>query len=251
MGEYIERVGLDHASLTSLAAFGDATRRRMFELIRHERRPMTREEVADGLGISRKLAAFHLDKLVAAGLLQARYEPPTGIRKVGRRPKVYEPTGEAIAVSIPERRYGMLADVLTEAVLTETDGESARDAALRVACARGEALGGAERERVRPGRLGAERGLGVAAETLEEFGFEPERTTPTLLRLRNCPFHPLAAEAPELVCAVNQAFLAGYLHGLGSDRTTAVLAPRPGACCVELRGERMPGNPEAGTACER
>lgn len=180
------RVGLDHASLTSLAAFGDATRRRMFELIRHERRPMTREEVADGLGISRKLAAFHLDKLVAAGLLQARYEPPTGIRKVGRRPKVYEPTGEAIAVSIPQRRYGMLADVLTEAVLTETDDESARDAALRVAYARGEALGGAERQRVRPGRLGAERGLGMAADTLEEFGFEPERTTPTLLRRTVC-----------------------------------------------------------------
>ena len=45
-------MGLDHASLTSLAALGDATRRRMFELIRHERRPVTREEVADSLGIS-------------------------------------------------------------------------------------------------------------------------------------------------------------------------------------------------------
>ncbi|MGW2425411.1 helix-turn-helix transcriptional regulator [Streptomyces sp. NPDC001709] len=243
-------MGLDHTSLTSLAALGDATRRRMFELIRQERRPVTREEVADSLGISRKLAAFHLDKLVAAGLLQARYESSAGIRKVGRRPKVYEPVGEAIAVSIPERRYGMLADVLTEAVLTETGEESARDAALRVAYARGETLGGTERERVRPGRLGAERGLTVAAETLEEFGFEPERTAPTLLRLRNCPFHPLAAKAPDLVCAVNQAFLAGYLQGLGSDRTTAVLAPRPGSCCVELRGGDATGDsPQADPAC--
>ncbi|OLZ65393.1 transcriptional regulator [Streptomyces sp. IMTB 2501] len=245
-------MGLDHASLTSLAALGDATRRRMFELIRQERRPVTREEVADTLGISRKLAAFHLDKLVAAGLLQARAEPPAGIRKVGRRPKVYEPVDEAIAVNIPERRYGMLADVLTEAVLTETDRESAHEAALRVAYTRGETLGSAERERLRPGRLGAERGLSVAADTLEEFGYEPERTAPTLIRLRNCPFHPLAAKAPELVCAVNQAFLAGYLHGLGSDKTTAVLAPRPGSCCVELRGDDTTGGrPETGSACER
>ncbi|MFS4091991.1 helix-turn-helix transcriptional regulator [Streptomyces sp. AF1A] len=245
-------MGLDHASLTSLAALGDATRRRMFAFIRQTRRPVTREEVADGLGISRKLAAFHLDKMVAAGLLQAGYEPPAGIRKVGRRPKVYEPVAEAIAVSIPERRYGMLADVLTEAVLTETEGESARDAALRVAYRRGEDLGGAERERTRPGRLGAERGLTLAAETLEEFGFEPERTAPGLLRLRNCPFHPLAAKAPELVCGVNQAFLAGFLHGLGSDRTTAVLAPRPDACCVELRGDGAAGGAsEPDTACER
>ncbi|GJF25045.1 MULTISPECIES: hypothetical protein [Streptomyces] len=32
-------MGLDHASLTSLAALGEATRRRMFELFRQERRP--------------------------------------------------------------------------------------------------------------------------------------------------------------------------------------------------------------------
>jgi predicted ArsR family transcriptional regulator len=245
-------VGLDHASLTSLAALGDALRRRMFEFIRRERRPVTREEVADSLGISRKLAAFHLDKLVAAGLLQAHYASPAGIRKVGRKPKMYEPAAEAVAVSIPERRYGLLADVLTEAVLTEAEDESARDTALRVAYRRGETLGGAERERVRPGRLGAERGLSLAAETLEEFGFEPERCAPALLRLRNCPFHPLAAKAPELVCAVNQAFLAGYLHGLGSERTAAVLAPRPDACCVELRAQDGPeGTSQTGSTCGR
>jgi predicted ArsR family transcriptional regulator len=245
-------VGLDHASLATLAALGDALRRRMFEFIRQERRPVTREEVADSVGISRKLAAFHLDKMVAAGLLHARYESPAGVRKVGRRPKVYEPVAQAIAVSIPERRFGLLADVLTEAVLTEAEGETARDTALRVAYRRGETLGDAERERVRPGRLGAERGLSLAAETLEELGFEPHRDTPTLLRLRNCPFHPLAAKAPELVCAVNQAFLAGYLHGLGSDRTAAVLAPRPGSCCVELRAQDTAECPqETGTTCER
>lgn len=245
-------MGLDHASLSALAALGDATRLRMFEYIRQARLPVTREEVANSLGISRKLAAFHLDKLVATGLLQARYESATGIRKVGRRPKVYEPVADAIAVTIPERRYGMLADVLIEAVLTEAAGESAREAALRVAYQRGQALGDTERERIRPGRLGAERGLSVAAETLEDFGFEPERAAPALLRLRNCPFHPLAAKAPDLVCAVNQAFLAGYLHGLGSDKTTAVLAPRPGSCCVELRGERTPGDSlQRDTTCER
>ncbi|MEU6012118.1 helix-turn-helix domain-containing protein [Streptomyces sp. NPDC047453] len=243
-------MGLDHVSLSTLAALGDELRRRMFEFIRQERRPVTREEVADDLGISRKLAAFHLDKLVSVGLLQAHYGSSTGIRKVGRRPKVYEPVAEAIAVTIPERRYGMLADVLTEAVLTEAEGEAARDTALRVAYRRGETLGGAEREQVQPGRLGAEQGLSLAAEMLEKFGYEPERTAPTLLRLRNCPFHPLAAKAPELVCAVNQAFLAGYLHGLGSDKNTAVLAPRPGACCVELRADDVTqGASESGIAC--
>ncbi|MFE8947299.1 hypothetical protein [Streptomyces sp. NPDC007856] len=37
---------------------------------------------------------------------------------MGRRPKVYEPVAEAIAVHIPERRHEMPAEVLAEAVVT-------------------------------------------------------------------------------------------------------------------------------------
>ncbi len=224
----------------------------MFAFVRREHRPVTREEVAESVGVSRKLAAFHLDKLVAAGLLRARYESQPGIRKVGRNPKLYEPVDEAIEVSVPERRFELLADLLTEAVRSEAAGESAHDAAVRVASERGESIGSAERARVRPGRLGAERGLSLAIETLDALGFEPERSAPTLVRLRNCPFHPLAAKAPELVCDINQAFLAGYLRGLGSDATDAVLAPHRGRCCVELRARAAAdagGGPEA--ACGR
>ena len=229
---------VDDASLISLGVLSDELRRAMFDFIRRARRPVTREEAAASVGISRKLAAFHLDKLVAAGLLQARYESPAGIRKAGRTPKVYEPAAQGIEVSIPGRRYEMLAGILTEAVTTEAAGEPAPRAALRVAARRGEAAGAAEHDRVRPGRLGAERGLTLAAAALEEYGFEPERASPALVRLRNCPFHALAAKAPELVCGINHAFLSGYLRGLGSDSTTAVLAPRAGACCVELRAAR-------------
>ena len=53
--------------------------------------------------------------------------------------------------------------------------------------------------------------------------------------LRNCPFHPLAAEARELICGINHAFLTGFLDGLGAASATAVLSPAPGHCCVELR----------------
>jgi hypothetical protein len=59
----------------------------------------------------------------------------------------------------------------------------------------------------------------------EDFGFEPERAAPTLVRLRNCPMHPMTAKAPELFSSVNQAFLAGYLHGLGSDHAEARARP--------------------------
>jgi predicted ArsR family transcriptional regulator len=47
-------------------------------------------------------------------------------------------------------------------------------------------------------------------------------------------FHALAARQTTLVCDLNQRFIAGLLDGLGADTVEARLAPRPGACCVEV-----------------
>ncbi|MBF6301988.1 helix-turn-helix domain-containing protein [Nocardia amamiensis] len=225
----------NESAIGAVAALDDELRRGMYRFIRQARRPVTRDEAAAEVGISRKLAAFHLDKLVDAGLLRARYEAPGGVRRVGRAPKVYEPTDADVRVSIPERRYDVLAEILMGAVLGERDGETAREAAMRVAQRRGEELGDAERERVRPGRLGAERALTLVQGMLARHGFEPSRAAPTCVRMRNCPFHPLANTAPELVCGLNHAFCSGILTGLGADSVQAVLAPRVGECCVEVR----------------
>ncbi|GLY82183.1 ArsR family transcriptional regulator [Actinoallomurus iriomotensis] len=221
-------------ALESVNVLGEETRRRMYAFVRRAGRPVTRDEAAAGVGSSRKLAAFHLDKLVDAGLLRAHYEHPGGLRKVGRQPKRYEPSDATIQVSIPERRHELLADLLMDAVLTETRTEDAQQAAVRVARERGHDLGATERRTTRPGRLGAERGLTVCERMLEHHGFEPVRETTTRLRLRNCPFHPLAAKAPGLVCAMNHAFITGYLDGLQVTGLQGVLSPQPGECCVRL-----------------
>ncbi|MGW7256566.1 helix-turn-helix transcriptional regulator [Streptomyces sp. NPDC054834] len=228
-------------AIDSVSALSEDSRRRMFLFIRRAGRAVTRDEAAASVGISRKLAAFHLDKLVDAGLLRARYETPGGIRKVGRQPKVYEPTDAQITVNIPDRRHELLADLLLDAVLTEGADENATQAAIRTAEQRGREMGETAREETRPGRLGPERGLTVCERLLDEYGYEPVRETPTQLRLRNCPFHPLAAKAPDLVCGMNQAFLSGYLGGLEISGVQAVLAPEPGECCVRLR----PSDPDA------
>ncbi|MFG3014216.1 helix-turn-helix transcriptional regulator [Streptomyces cinerochromogenes] len=225
--------GADRA-IDSVSVLSEDSRRQMFTFIRRAGRAVTRDEAAASVGISRKLAAFHLDKLVDAGLLRARYGRPGGIRTVGRQPKVYEPTDAQITVSIPDRRHELLADLLLDAVLTEGADESAAQAAMRTAGQRGRQLGEAAREEIRPGRLGPERGLTACEQLLDRYGYEPVREAPTRLRLRNCPFHPLAAKAPDLVCGMNQAFLSGYLQGLQVNGVEAVLAPEPGECCVRL-----------------
>jgi predicted ArsR family transcriptional regulator len=224
----------DERSIRAVAALEDGLRRGMFNFIRRARRPVTRDEAAAAVGISRKLAAFHLDKLVSAGVLRARYQAAGGTRKVGRTPKVYEPSGLEIQVSIPPRQYDTLADILLNAVLASRGTENMRAAALRTARERGHDLGARQRLQLRPGRLGAERGLTVVTGILDRCGFEPAREAPTCVRLRNCPFHLLAAREPELVCRLNHAFLSGMLDGLEAPSVQAVLDPRPGECCVEL-----------------
>lgn len=230
--------GSDHlpaaAALRAAAALSDDLRRQMYAYIRRARRPVNREQVAESAGISRKLAAFHLDKLVEVGLLRAHYEPIDGVRKVGRAPKLYEPTEAGLRISIPARHHDLLAGILIDALLTQDQGTTGRDAAIQVARHCGAELGAAESARARSGRLGAQRALTLATMALSRYGFEPDRITPTLLRLRNCPFHPLAARAPQLICAINHAFLTGFLDGLGACTVTAALAPRAGDCCVEL-----------------
>lgn len=228
------------AAIRAIAALEDDLRHGMYEFIRTARMPVTREQAAEAVGISRKLAAFHLDKLVAAGLLRSHYEPVGGLRKVGRAPKVYQPVDADIRISIPERQHDVLAAILIDAVLTEAADEPARQAVMRSAQERGETVAASERERLRPGRLGAERALSLAAGLLTRHGYDPDRVSPTRVCLRNCPFHPHAAQAPELVCALNHAFLTGYLDGLGATTAEAVLEPRSGECCVELRDRARP-----------
>ena len=223
----------EYPGIAAVAALDDDVRRALYRCVREAPAPVTREDAAAEVGISRKLAAFHLDKLVAVGLLRATYASG-GTPRVGRAPKVYEPSGHDVAVAVPARRPDLLAELLLEAVLAAKTTDRLDRTARRVARGHGERVGAAECERVRPGRLGAERGLGLASTVCERYGYEPVRTGPDSVRLRNCPFHPLAARAPELVCAINREFLSGMLTGLGARAVNARLEARPGECCVEL-----------------
>src|SRR5262249_53537599 len=119
----------------------------MYAYIRRADGPGTRDAAAAAVGISRKLAAFHLDKLVDAGLLQASFARPAGLRRAGRASKVYAPADVDVQVSIPPRDHAVLAGILVDAVTAAGD---ARQAALRGADGRGHELGAAAPGRPRP-----------------------------------------------------------------------------------------------------
>lgn len=204
----------------AVAALVDPVRRALYDYVRRQDHPVTREEAAGAQAISRNLAAFHLDKLVETRLLRARYEAPANEpRGRGRTPKVYEPAADGLTLAIPQRQYELAGEILADAVATEPT--NARDAAHRYAFDHGRRIG--------------QRSLGVLAEdVLAEMGFEPHSDGSGTLSLSNCPFHALAVRQPELICGLNHSFLSGVVAGLGAGHLTARLARRPGVCCVVI-----------------
>ena len=223
------------ADLAVVALLTDELRGRLYRHVRRHH-PVSRDQAAAAVGISRGLAAFHLDKLVAAGLLRARSQTPAGRPpRVGRRPKVYEPSDLELGVTIPERHYELIGEVLVDAITQAAPDERPLAAATRIARNKGVELGSRLRQDRALGRLGPERALTAASEVLERHGYEPDRGGQRTVVLRNCPFRALARKAPEVVCAINRSLLEGLLRGLGDQRIQAVLTPRPGTCCVELR----------------
>jgi predicted ArsR family transcriptional regulator len=235
----------------ALSALQDAVRGRLYAFVRRQPNPVTREEAAAAVGISRKLAAFHLDKLVTAGLLTTGEPVSAPRRGPGRTPKAYTPAPGEWQLSVPPRRYPLLAEILTAAV-TEA-GEPARAAAERIAADTGRRLGQGVRADQGLGRLGPERALTVTTAVLEDLGYEPDRAT-SGISLRNCPFAQLAALTPELVCRLNCDLISGLLEGLGATPPlrAALLPPAPPRCCVEVRapgpGTRLLERPQKGPA---
>jgi predicted ArsR family transcriptional regulator len=205
----------------------------LYEYVRRQDHPVTREEAADAQRISRNLAAFHLDKLVEVGLLRATYPAPPGEpRGRGRTPKAYSVTGPDLSLTIPERRYELVGEILADAVAESPDDASA--AGLRIARTRGQQIGADLRAASDgPREDSIEQEVGYACQALAVLGFEP-RVVEGRTRLRNCPFHALAVRQPALICGLNEAFVTGLLAGIGTKRLTARLAPAPGECCVEL-----------------
>jgi predicted ArsR family transcriptional regulator len=214
----------DHVA--AVAALAEPTRRRLYEHVVRQPAPVSRDEAAAALGVPRGTTAFHLDRLVADGLLDVSFERRTGRTGpgAGRPSKLYRRADCAVEVSLPERRYDLAGDLLAGA-LEEADASGE---------APGEVLD--RRARLRGREVGERAGRGRAAvlRVLEEHGFEPRVEDGDAVTLANCPFHALATAHTALVCGMNLQLLGGLLDAVPDAGLTASLAPGPGRCCVRL-----------------
>jgi len=217
--------------LESLAIMDEPVRRQLYLYVVGRDGDVSRDEAARATRVSRPLAAFHLDKLVNAGLLETtfrRLSKRTG-PGAGRPAKLYRRSSASFDVTLPQRRYELAARVLAEA-LSNIRAEDRLDILRKVARDWGERL-------AQDSSMRKHRGMPLnrAMHALQACGFEPRRTPEGEIVLRNCPFDSLRDSCREMICGMNLALIQGLLEGLDLENVDATLAPRPGMCCVALR----------------
>src|SRR5688572_20360468 len=96
------------------APLAEPVRRQIYAIVRRVVSPISRDEVARRVGISRKLAAFHLDKLLETGWLIASYSRDANRSGpgAGRPAKRYMPSEQSLELSIPDRNYALAGRLL-------------------------------------------------------------------------------------------------------------------------------------------
>jgi predicted ArsR family transcriptional regulator len=220
----------DLRGIERVALLREPVRRHLYEHVRRAGAPVGRDEAARAVGISRAMAAFHLDRLAEAGLLEVEYRRLSGRsgRGAGRPAKLYRSTEIRAAASVPPTRYPLAGELLLRAVRERRPDETADQALRRTAAAHGKELAAtlrtARRSRSPVGRMRA---------ALEDLGYRPVDRKATVI-LRNCPFHELVERHRGDVCGLNLAFLQGVAEGLDAGQVSVRRHDEPGTCCVAV-----------------
>ena len=224
-----------------MSALAGPARRALCSDVVAQPEPVSRDQAAAGAGLPRHTAKFHLDKLVADGLLDTEYRRLSGRRGpgAGRPTKLYRRSSRQVTVTLPPRHYDLAGQVLARAVEDAArDGVPVLQAVQRAATEAGHRLGAAQR----PHDEGSAAASGDAAAlddivaVLRAHGYEP-RVQGHRMVLANCPFHALAREHTSLVCGMNLHLITALLDELGHRDVQTRIDPAPQRCCVTLTTE--------------
>jgi len=224
--------------ISGIAALDQPLRRDLYRLLSERDGWVTRDEASEALDVPRSVAAFHLDKLVEAGMVEVTFERRTGRTGpgAGRPSKLYRRGTQEVSASVPERRYDLAGSLLAAAIAeAERTGAPIAQCLSATARAAGRVIGEEAAAATGPLTKREDRRRAVL-EILSRHGYEPSPGRRGEIALVNCPFHRLAEEHRTLVCGMNLDFLGGLLDGIGpTGRLNARLAPQPGYCCVRIK----------------
>jgi len=221
------------ARVSRLAALAEPARRALYRFVVEQPGPVSRDQAAEGVGVARHTAKFHLDRLVEEGLLRVEFRRLTGRTGpgAGRPTKLYRRAEGEVAVSVPERHYDLAGQLLAGAIeASAAAGTDVVDALHEAAAEHGRAVAGELPAGSGASATGGAAALEAARTTLATHGYQPH-VEGSELTLTSCPFDALARDHTELVCGMNLALLDEVAEAAG---LTARLDPAPDRCCVVL-----------------
>ena len=218
--------------IDAVALLQEPNRARLYDLVARAGEAVGRDEAAEAIGISRELAAFHLDRLVGAGLLSTEFRRLSGRTGpgAGRPAKLYRRTEGDVVVNLPQRHYDLAADVMAEAL----EGLGSRGARALQPIARDRGRQVASHLRSDGTAAPLQEGGELLVGALRGAGYEPQVEADGSVLLRNCPYDALALDHRDLTCGMSAAWAEGLVDGLGAPMHVE-LTPAPGRCCVIFR----------------
>ncbi|HHU08759.1 MAG TPA: helix-turn-helix domain-containing protein [Intrasporangiaceae bacterium] len=197
---------------------------------------VTATELAEVLGLHVTTVRFHLDQLVAGGLLEASF-----LRQgVGRPRKVYSIAPGELRTDSTDRAMQLLTGLLAEQFgaaqsgTTLTPFEAGRKWAIDHV-----APESPRTPAPTPGRWLAK--LGHLIDVLRDWGYTSRVTTSAAghtasVELSHCPFIDLARTNPAVACGIHRGLIAGTLEQFGEDDAEVSLEPfvGPHTCLAHI-----------------
>jgi predicted ArsR family transcriptional regulator len=224
-------------AIDEVAVLAEPVRRALFAYVSDQVEPVGRDAAAKALDVGRPLAAFHLDRLVEAGLLEVTFRRLSGRTGpgAGRPAKLYRRSSREVELTLPARNYEIAARLFAEALAAADAGTASTSQALDAAARSYGASLGVEARRLAGPRPTRSALLGAAIDILGAAGFEPIAGDEDVIALRNCPFDAIAKAQRDLVCGMNLSLMDGVIAGLRASGIRAELDRQPGMCCVVWR----------------
>lgn len=209
------------------------TRDRILHLLRVSGRPMEVYELAAGVGRFPTTVRAHLDRLVAAGLVNSSTAPATGR---GRPALRYAADLDAAASAEDARPYARLAAALAAQLASLPDPAAAANEA-------GQRWGRAIAADM-PRATSRAAAIESLVAILDAAGFAPEAHAEVRddIRLGRCPFGQLGLGRGQVVCDVHLGLMQGAVAELGAPLRVVGLEPfvEPGVCVASIGAG--PGN---------
>jgi predicted ArsR family transcriptional regulator len=226
---------MDAADLMAVALLAEPTRQQLYLYLRERQEPVGREEAARHTGVKPRLAAFHLDRMAEAGLLDVEFRRLSGRvgPGAGRPAKVYSLSSRSFSVEIPQTRYALAASMMATALSAGGPRADGAGSLQDVATIVGESLGDEIRRQARTkgARQEAVRGK------LKQLGYEPQVRESGEWTMRNCIFSELSMSHRELVCPMSAALVTGLLDGAHLSSLRVERRPARPGCCVQVTGK--------------